>query len=217
MGEILHERLEQVVNLIPRYSWSLMDEEQKDELMSGIVLPRYMATTSDGTKLTPSTWGAILGASAGSIQKRVERLKASRKPAADAATSLTKNEAATLRSTKSMLTKKPDAVSALVESLPLENRVEMAKALAASTQSSPVSGKRQKASEAANAPLKRAVNSFAAQVGTVSLIDRATDEINKAVSGSGLEPSALRQIEEAVERLVNALDFAKSMAGEVTE
>jgi hypothetical protein len=216
--DVLNERLEQVINLIPKYSWSLMDEAQKDELMVGIVLPRYMATTADGTKLTPSTWGAILGASSGSIQKRVERLKASQKSAGQPTTnSLTANEQAGLRSAKSTLLRKDDAVEALVESLPMEAKIKVAKALAASTKSAPVSGKRQKASAAASAPLSRAVNSFAAVVGTVSLIDRATDEINKAVASSGLDPDALRQVEEAIDRLVAALDFAKSMAGEVTE
>lgn len=212
--EVLHERLDQVINLIPQYSWSLMSEEQKDDLMSGIVLPRYMATTSDGTKLTPSVWGAILGATANSIQKRVQRLKASQKQG-DQPTpnSLTPNEQAGLRSTKSTLLRKEGAAEALVESLPLENRVELAKALAASTKSTPVSKKTEKDSKAANAPLNRAVNSFAAQVGTVSLINQAVDEINKAVAGDGLEPSALQQIEAAVERLVAAVEFAKEMGG----
>jgi hypothetical protein len=216
--DVLNERLEQVINLIPKYSWSLMDEAQKDELMAGIVLPRYMATTSDGTKLTPSVWAAILGASPGAIQKRVERLKANQKSPDQATThAVTDNERSAMRTVKSTLARKPGAAEALVESLPLETRVEVAKALAASTMSTPVSGKRQRDSVAANAPLERAVNSFAAQLGTVSLIDRATDEINKAVAGSGLQPDALHQIEEAVDRLVAALDFAKSMAGEVTE
>jgi len=216
--DVLHERLEQVINLIPKYSWSLMDEAQKDELMAGIVLPRYMATTSDGTKLTPSTWAAILGTTASAVRGRVQRLKASQTPVDPArAHAVTDNERSAMRTVKSTLARKPGAAEALVESLPLETRVEVAKALAASAQSTPISGKRQRDSAAANAPLSRAVNSFAAQVGTVSLIDRATDEINKAVAGSGLQPDALRQIEEAVDRLVAALDFAKSMAGEVTE
>jgi len=104
--EMLPERLEQVINLIPQYSWSLMTEEQRDELMSGIVLPRYMATTSDGTKLTPSVWAAILGATPTAIKMRVHRLKASQKSDASTVTSaLTKNEAGSLRSAKSALTK----------------------------------------------------------------------------------------------------------------
>jgi len=214
--EILNERLEQVINLIPKYSWSLMDEEQKDELMSGIVLPRYMATTSDGTKLTPSIWGAILGTTAKAIEGRVRRLrqKASQNSTeARPPNSLTENEQAGLRSAKSTLIRKEGAVEALVESLPMEAKKKVAKALMASTKSTPVSGQRQRDAEAANAPLKRAVNSFTAQVGTVSLIDRATDEINKANASGGLEANALRSIEEAVERLVAAVEFAKAMGG----
>jgi hypothetical protein len=214
MDEVLHERLEQVINLIPQFSWSLMDEEQKDELMAGIVLPRYMAVTSDGTKLTPTVWGSILGASAGSIRLRVQRLKASQKSSGQPSTnSLTANEQGGLRSAKSTLTRKPEAVQALVESLPLETRIEVAKALAESTKSPPVSGRRQQTSRAANAPLNRAVNSFAAQVGTVNLIERATAEINDAVAGDGLDADALQQIEGAVGRLVAAVEFAKTMGG----
>ena len=216
-NEILPERLEQVINLIPLYSWSLMTEEQRDELMAGVVLPRYMKTTSDGTKLTPSTWGAILGASADSIRKRVERLKASRKPAnglrtSDVSDVVRKDDLARAKRVAS----DAETRAAFIESLPLETRVEVAKDLAASTKSAPVSAKREKDSKAANAPLNRAVNSFAAQVGTVALIDRATGEINDAVAGDGLEDSALEQIEAAVERLLAAVEFAKAMRGGVT-
>ena len=64
------------------------------------------------------------------------------------------------------------------------------------------------------APLKRTMNDLVVGLGTVTLIDRATAEINEAVANDGLGPDAIRQIEEAIERLNGALDFARSMAGE---
>lgn len=71
----LNETAEQVAALIPRFSWMLMDEEQRDDLMENVVLPRYMQTTSDGTNLGPTWWAEALGASSGAVQKRIERLR----------------------------------------------------------------------------------------------------------------------------------------------
>jgi hypothetical protein len=72
----LKETLADVTALVPRYSWEIMDEEQRDELMAKIVLPRYKKTTADGVKLGPSAWAEMFGVpSADTIRKRVERLK----------------------------------------------------------------------------------------------------------------------------------------------
>lgn len=76
----LNETAADVAALIPRYSWEIMDEEQRDELMETIILPRYMKTTADGTKLTPTWWGETVGATAEAIRGRVKRLRASQKP-----------------------------------------------------------------------------------------------------------------------------------------
>jgi hypothetical protein len=119
-----------------------------------------------------------------------------------------------MRTVKSAMSRKEGAVEQFVESLPPETKVAVAKALAQTPASAPVSPDRGKKAKAAVAPLKRTMNSVVAQLSTVSLIDQATAEINAAVSNEGLNPDAFRQIEEAVERLIAALDFAKSMAGE---
>lgn len=77
----LSETFSEVAALIPRYSWEVMDEQQKDWLMEQVVLPRYMETTADGVQLGPTVWADVLGASSGAIRKRVERLRSSRKSA----------------------------------------------------------------------------------------------------------------------------------------
>lgn len=66
--------------------------------------------------------------------------------------------------------------------------------------------------DAAMAPLNRAVNSFAS-LSIVQHIDQATEDINSAVTGDGLTPEALDTIADAVERLEAAIEFAKQMAG----
>lgn len=75
MAKKLRETFSDVVALMPRYSWEIMDEEQRDDLMAKVVLPRYMKTTADGVQLGPKTWATMLGASAGAVRKRIERLQ----------------------------------------------------------------------------------------------------------------------------------------------
>lgn len=78
----LKETLADVAAMVPRYSWEIMDEQQRDELMAKIVLPRYRKTTADGVKLGPSAWAKMLGASAKAVESRVYRLKQSQKAVA---------------------------------------------------------------------------------------------------------------------------------------
>ncbi len=114
----------------------------------------------------------------------------------------------------SALTEKP---AETIAKLTPEAKAKLAVALYHDQRPAPLSPaetrERQQGSEAAIAPLDRAVNSFAASVGTVSLIDRATNEINEAVSRNGLNADALLAIEQAIERLVAAVSFAKTMGG----
>ena len=214
MDKILDERLEDIVNLIPRLSWEIMDEAQKDELMEGVILPRYKAVTKDGTKLGPTTWAAMLGTTAQAIRDRVYRLNQAKKPGA-------RNVAESRAKQKDLATARrvianPETAKAFIESMPIETKIEVAKAVTATPASPPISKKREKKTKAAIAPLRRTVNDFAAVMGTVSLIDRATDEINEAVGRDGLGAEALGQVGEAIDRLVAAYQFAKEMGGVTT-
>jgi len=82
--EVIAESAADVAALIPRYSWELMNEGQRDALMEGIVLPRYGKTTSDGVAMGPTWWGHLVRATPNAVQKRVHRLQA-RAIAADGA------------------------------------------------------------------------------------------------------------------------------------
>ena len=113
----LRETLADVTALIPRYSWEIMDEEQRDQLMKKIVLPRYSKTTADGVKLGPSAWAKMFGASSGAIQKRIERLKASRKPSEQTTTrALSPERTRHIRS--GLREAKPEEIARMIEGDP---------------------------------------------------------------------------------------------------
>lgn len=116
----LTETFSDVAALIPRYSWEIMDEEQKDALMEKVVLPRYMDTTADGVKLGPTAWAEMVGATAEMIRKRVERLRESQKAASEGRTLAHWTERTReQRNTRAVLRKVPEIVTELT---PAEQR-----------------------------------------------------------------------------------------------
>lgn len=64
-----------VLEAMTKVSWLLMDDDQRDQFMREVVLPRYMSVTSDGVQLGPTWWANNTGATSNAIQKRVERLR----------------------------------------------------------------------------------------------------------------------------------------------
>jgi len=72
----LNETADEVAALIPRYSWELMDEEQRDALMEKVVMPRHGLTTRDGVTLTYGWWGDAIGAHPEAVKSRIQRLRA---------------------------------------------------------------------------------------------------------------------------------------------
>lgn len=83
MTDHLAETAAEIAALIPQYSWAIMDEEQRDDLVARVVLPRYMRTTVDGVSLGPTFWAEAVGASAAAIRNRILRLQQSRISAND--------------------------------------------------------------------------------------------------------------------------------------
>lgn len=105
---ILAETAAQIAADIPRWTWELMDESQRDEFIDTRVFPRYMATTSDGVKLTPKWWAAAVGASAAAIRSRVLRKRQSQTP--DEGERSRAVDPRSVRHAKSALRKDPKAV-----------------------------------------------------------------------------------------------------------
>jgi hypothetical protein len=123
---VLTETAADVVALIPRHAWLLMDEEQRDALMADVVLPRYMETTTDGIQLGPTWWAEAVGATAEAIRKRVDRLRQSQTEDADERTArLTEQRGQ--RATRQVLREADShTVERIVEDLPPERRAQLA-------------------------------------------------------------------------------------------
>lgn len=115
MSDQLRETAAEIAALIPKYSWEIMDEEQRDALMSEVVLPRYMSTTADGVQTGPTFWAEMVGATAEAIRKRVQRLRESQSPAqTDRTRALSPSSE---RHVKSGLRKAPELITEMVEEL----------------------------------------------------------------------------------------------------
>lgn len=125
----LTETAAQVAALIPRFSWKIMDEDQRDELIENVVLPRYMATTADGTQLGPAWWAGALGAeTAGTIRGRIRRLKA-RSEAQDErpiAAGPNATQKGSIRGAKAALRKHPELATALLDDPEVAEAIESA-------------------------------------------------------------------------------------------
>lgn len=117
------ETLADVAALIPRYSWEIMDEEQRDELMANVVLPRYMQTTADGIELGPTAWAEMVGATAESIRGRVRRLQQSQKEANGERSAVPEWKRRDQRDARRVLREAtPEQAREIVESLPSEQK-----------------------------------------------------------------------------------------------
>ena len=113
--ESLHETAAQVAALIPRWSWQLMDDDQRDDLLQHVVLPRYMSTTSDGTKLTPTWWSEQVGASPAAIKNRVIRLRSKGSVDPDAVPlAPSASDKGSIRGAKTALRKHPEMAAQLL-------------------------------------------------------------------------------------------------------
>ena len=73
---ILSDATEEAAGLVSG-SWEILTEDQRDELVREIVLPRYGATAADGTKLDPSWWASQLGGTAADLEQRIQRIRQS--------------------------------------------------------------------------------------------------------------------------------------------
>lgn len=125
---MIRETAAEVAALIPRYSWELMDEEQRDALMAQVVLPRYMKTTSDGIQMGPSWWADRVGATSAAIESRVRRLRSSEKQKeTDSARALSPSR---IRHARAAIEEDPEAV---VQALTPKQRAAVVKAAAAPT------------------------------------------------------------------------------------
>jgi hypothetical protein len=115
MSDQLTETAAEIAELIPKYSWQIMDEEQRDDLMQKVVLPRYMKTTADGVQTGPTFWADLVGASVRAVESRVYRLRQSQSAAEDEHARALSPSAE--RHVKSGLRKAPELIPQMVDEL----------------------------------------------------------------------------------------------------
>lgn len=150
MTDHIKETAADVAALIPQFSWQLMDEEQRDALMEQVVLPRYMQTTSDGVKLTPTFWATAIGASAAAVRNRIQRLQ-KRGKRSPQAVSRALSDSRVRHARSALREAEPDQIKAIISELPAAQaeeignavtdvQVDRARARLAEEQSKPTAG-----------------------------------------------------------------------------
>lgn len=60
MQEYLSESYADIQELAQQVSWMLMDEDQRDEFMEKVVVPRWGKTTSDGVVMKATAWAKMV-------------------------------------------------------------------------------------------------------------------------------------------------------------
>jgi hypothetical protein len=224
----LNETLSDVAALIPRYSWEIMDEQQKDDLMEKVVLPRYMETTADGVQLGPKAWAEMVGASPAAVKNRVQRLQTSQqeKGATGARAPWTQGQREQ-RNARAVLRDAPlEQVEQIIAALPKERQQaigaaaghEYMKARQEYTERernlTPADKReREHAREEIARPVRQAVAGFSA-LGIIGHLEQATDELRELLADGSLTPKVARQIDRASDAWNTELKFALQMVGE---
>lgn len=195
MSTEIVETLEEVVAMIPRYSWEIMDEEQKDDLMEKVVLPRYMKTTADGTKLTPTAWGRMVGATPKALESRVRRLKQSQK--GDPVSASRTNQAASVRHARRVLKNAPsEEIGLIVKGLPAEAKEKLAAAVVDDDQARVATARASlRKQEQTEAKVRRAQRDRAPELVNRGDLMEALNELVKAKRGYARALDAIREVD----------------------
>lgn len=125
MSDSIKETAAEVAALIPRFSWELMDEEQRDALMENVVLPRYMKTTADDVQMGPKFWAGLVGATPEAVKQRIYRLEASQKAGEGEGTGAAW-KARRERAVKQMARENPALIAEAIVNAPKEAQAELA-------------------------------------------------------------------------------------------
>ena len=109
------ETYDDVRGLLQTASWEVMDEDQRDDVIAKIVVPRWGKTTADGVVLKGTAWGKLLGTTMSVIEARVRRLRASDQgKSASASNGPQPNQRASIRSAKASIKKHPELAKSLL-------------------------------------------------------------------------------------------------------
>lgn len=120
----LTETLADVAARLQRASWDVMDEEQRDEVMANVVVPRWGMVTADGFTLKATKWADLLGTTEQTIRGRFRRLNSRSEGDSDRPTSgLTEAQKADRRAARQLL-RNPDTAAELLSDPDVQAAVE---------------------------------------------------------------------------------------------
>ena len=110
----IKETYDDVRGLLQTASWEVMDEDQRDDVIAKIVVPRWGEVTADGVKLKATAWGKLLGTKATIIDDRVRRLRASDQGQSVRSQGPQPNQRASIRSARASIKKHPELAKSLL-------------------------------------------------------------------------------------------------------
>lgn len=111
----ISETYDDVRNLLTTASWEVMDEDQRDDVIAKVVLPRWGKLTADGVSLKGTAWAKLLGTTMATIETRVRRLRATEQEESASATNGPQpNQRASIRSAKASIKKHPELARTLL-------------------------------------------------------------------------------------------------------
>jgi hypothetical protein len=212
MTEYVAETYEEVRELLQTVSWEIMDEEQRDDVMRKVVVPRWGATTADGVELKGTAWARMLGTTEPTVRKRVVRIRAADQGKPAQADEPTESQKSQIRGAKAALRQHPELAKQLLGDPDVTDAVEQAVA------SDPAATARvnQKAAEQRPAPRQpaperssmSAAASAAALEAAAAQLRRATDEVVADVMDGQLNPGLLAEPLASIEADAKRLRIA---------
>jgi hypothetical protein len=110
----IKETYEDVRGLLQTASWEVMEEDQRDDVIAKVVLPRWGKVTKDGVVLKGTAWAKLLGTTEATIRNRVARLQAADQGKSASASGPQPNQRASIRSAKASIKKHPELAKGLL-------------------------------------------------------------------------------------------------------
>jgi hypothetical protein len=111
--EYVAETYEEVREKLQTASWELMDEEQRDNLMEKVIVPRWGKVTHDGVVLNDAAWAQALGVNRKLINSRRRRIEA-RDQGEPASATPAPNQRASIRSARAAIKAHPELAADLL-------------------------------------------------------------------------------------------------------
>lgn len=126
----LAQTLAEIGEEVSRQSWVLLDEDERDDLMRNVIVPRWGETTADGVVLKATAWARMLGATEPAIKNRYQRLTRSEAESTSDDTGSpsepTESQEGQIRGAKAAIRRHPELAEELVKDPEVERALRQA-------------------------------------------------------------------------------------------